>query len=125
MDAITPIKFCGKEAITSVEMHTTGEPTRIIINGYPALSGTLLQQRAEALAKHDHIRKRLMLEPAGHSDMYGAILCRRTELTDNGGAHIGVLFTHNDGYSTMCGHATIALGRSARHSRSRHISTKR
>lgn len=92
-------------------MHTTGEPTRIIISGYPILYGTLLQQRAEAKKKYDHIRKRLLLEPRGHYDMYGAILRSETELTKTGEAHIGVLFMTNDGYSTMCGHATIALGR--------------
>ncbi|KAF2106886.1 hypothetical protein BDV96DRAFT_590148 [Lophiotrema nucula] len=52
-----------------------------------------------------------MLEPVGNADMYGAILCPKTELTETGEAHIGVLFCHNEGYSTMCGHATIALGR--------------
>ena len=43
--------------------------------------------------------------------MYGAVLCLRTELTETGDAHIGVLFLTNEGYSTMCGHATLALGR--------------
>jgi trans-L-3-hydroxyproline dehydratase len=52
-----------------------------------------------------------MLEPRGHREMYGAILRNETELTEAGEAHIGVLFTTNEGYSTMCGHATIALGR--------------
>ncbi|KAF2016340.1 putative proline racemase [Aaosphaeria arxii CBS 175.79] len=101
----------AREPITCIDMHTTGEPTRIVIKGYPDLSGTLLQQKRQAKSQHDHIRKRLMLEPAGHADMYGAILRPRTELTETGDAHIGVLFTHNEGYSTMCGHATIALGR--------------
>ncbi|KIW87562.1 uncharacterized protein Z519_11886 [Cladophialophora bantiana CBS 173.52] len=97
--------------IACIEMHTCGEPTRIIIDGYPDLHGTLLEQRAEARAKYDHIRERVLLEPRGHYDMYGAILRARTELTVSGEAHIGVLFMTNDGYSTMCGHATIALGR--------------
>jgi len=52
-----------------------------------------------------------MFEPRGHDDMYGAILSADTELTESGEAHMGVLFTHNDGFSTMCGHATIAMGR--------------
>lgn len=110
MDAITRAHH-ENTLITCVNMHTTGEPTRIIISGYPTLGGTLLEQRAEARAKHDHIRKRLMLEPAGHADMYGAILRKETELTKSGEAHIGVLFLTNEDYSTMCGHATIALGR--------------
>ena len=92
-------------------MHTTGEPTRIIYKGFPSLPGTLLEQRALAKANHDHIRQQLILEPRGHWDMYGAVLCPDTELVASGEAHIGVLFMHNEGFSTMCGHATIALGR--------------
>ncbi|KIX94184.1 uncharacterized protein Z520_10211 [Fonsecaea multimorphosa CBS 102226] len=100
-----------KKPISCIEMHTCGEPTRIVIEGYPDLHGTLLEQRAEAKTKHDHIRKRVLLEPRGHYDMYGAILRPQTELTMSDQADIGVLFMTNDGYSTMCGHATIALGR--------------
>ncbi|KAJ7471405.1 proline racemase [Mycena galericulata] len=93
-------------------MHTSGEPTRIVVKGYPNLEGdTLLEKRRCAREKHDDIRKRLMREPRGHGEMYGAILVRETELTRSGEADIGVLFCHNEGYSTMCGHATIALGR--------------
>ncbi len=97
--------------ISCIEMHTCGEPTRIIIDGYPGLTGTLLEQKTQAKQQHDHLRKRLILEPRGHYDMYGAVLCRNTELTQSGTADMGVLFMTNDGYSTMCGHATIALGR--------------
>lgn len=102
-------------------MHTTGEPTRIVISGFPNLNiqtkqdhgepTTLLEQRKQAKTHHDHLRRRLMLEPRGHYDMYGAILIQDTELVRSGEAHIGVLFTHNQGFSTMCGHATLALGR--------------
>lgn len=60
---------------------------------------------------HDGVRKRLMLEPRGHDGMYGAIICPDTELVQSSAAHVGVLFIHNEGFSTMCGHATIALGR--------------
>jgi trans-L-3-hydroxyproline dehydratase len=97
--------------IDTVDMHTTGEPTRIIYRGFPTLSGTLLEQRAQANRDFDNVRSRLMLEPRGHNDMYGALLRPETELTKSGDAHIGVLFMGNDGFSTMCGHATIALGR--------------
>jgi trans-L-3-hydroxyproline dehydratase len=106
-----PSNVLVQSMIGCIEMHTTGEPTRIVTTGYPVLNGTLLQQRAEAKAKYDHIRRRLNWEPRGHFDMYGAILRPDTELTASGQAHIGVLFTTNEGYSTMCGHATIALGR--------------
>ncbi|KAE9962560.1 hypothetical protein BLS_008441 [Venturia inaequalis] len=112
MDSPTGVPLDGSSSIKTVDMHTTGEPTRIIYAGYPVLlGGTLLEQRAEAKSRYDHVRKSLMLEPRGHRDMYGAILRQDTELTATGEAHIGVLFTTNEGYSTMCGHATIALGR--------------
>ncbi|ESK88189.1 proline racemase [Moniliophthora roreri MCA 2997] len=101
-----------ENVIRVVDMHTSGEPTRIIVSGYPNLKGdTLLEKRRYAIDYHDDIRKLLMLEPRGHDGMYGAILVQETELTKVGEADIGVLFCHNEGYSTMCGHATIALGR--------------
>ncbi|KAF2214144.1 hypothetical protein CERZMDRAFT_38374 [Cercospora zeae-maydis SCOH1-5] len=110
MDVATQLKNY-ENAIHCIDMHTTGEPTRIVYSGYQTLSGTLLEQRAQAKRDHDHIRRKLMLEPRGHREMYGAILRPETEHTMTGAAHIGVLFLTNEGYSTMCGHATIALGR--------------
>ncbi|PIA94772.1 Trans-L-3-hydroxyproline dehydratase [Cercospora beticola] len=110
MDVAQQLKS-SENAIHCIDMHTTGEPTRIIYGGYPALSGTLLEQRAQAKQQYDHVRRKLMLEPRGHRDMYGAVLRQDTEHTTTGKAHIGVLFLTNEGYSTMCGHATIALGR--------------
>ncbi len=89
-------------------MHTAGEPVRIVTEGYPALPGaTILEKRRYAQAKLDHIRRRLMLEPRGHADMYGVIPVERSHPD----ADLAVLFMHNSGYSTMCGHATIAIGR--------------
>jgi trans-L-3-hydroxyproline dehydratase len=94
--------------ISTVEMHTGGEPTRIIIDGWPKLSGkTLLDKRRQAKEQFDHLRRSLMLEPRGHDGMYGALLVE----PDHPEADLGVLFMHNEGYSTMCGHATIALAR--------------
>lgn len=96
------------ETIQVVDMHTAGEPVRIITGGCPPLKGdTILQKRQDMADHHDHIRQRAMLEPRGHSEMYGAILTEPS-LTN---ADAAVLFMHNGGYSTMCGHATIALGR--------------
>lgn len=111
MDVIQSLTSGPNNPITCIDMHTTGEPTRIVVKGYPELSGTLLEQRAQAAKEYDHLRRRLMLEPRGHYDMYGAILRPITEKTRTGEADMGVLFMTNDGYSTMCGHATIALGR--------------
>lgn len=109
MDIVQQLEHNG--AIKCIDMHTTGEPTRIVYSGFPRLNGTLLEQRDQAKGQYDNIRKRLMLEPRGHYDMYGAIIIPETELVRSGEAHIGTLFTHNSGFSTMCGHATIALGR--------------
>ncbi len=90
------------------DMHTAGEPVRIITGGYPALKGkTLLEKRRDALEKHDWIRKALMHEPRGHAEMYGALPLEPCHPD----ADLSVLFMHHSGYSTMCGHATIALGR--------------
>lgn len=90
------------------DMHTAGEPVRIVTGGYPELSGaTLLEKRREARDQHDLVRRVVMLEPRGHSEMYGVIPVQ----PDHPDAALAVLFTHNEGYSTMCGHATIAMGR--------------
>ncbi|KAK8191341.1 proline racemase [Phyllosticta capitalensis] len=97
--------------IKTIEMHTTGEPTRIIYAGFPPLTGTLLEQRAAAKAHHDNVRKSVIHEPRGHHEMYGAALRPHTEHVDAGAAHMGALFLTHEGYSTMCGHATLALGR--------------
>ena len=94
--------------IATVEMHTGGEPVRIVTAGYPALAGhSLLDKRRDALAHHDSLRRLLMYEPRGHADMYGAVIVE----PDHPEADLAVLFLHNEGYSTMCGHAVIALGR--------------
>lgn len=94
--------------IQTVDMHTGGEPLRILLHGYPEIKGkSILQKRAYCSTHLDHIRKSLMWEPRGHADMYG---CYITDPNDDGAA-FGVIFMHNGGYSTMCGHATIALGR--------------
>jgi trans-L-3-hydroxyproline dehydratase len=90
------------------DMHTAGEPVRIVTGGYPALPGaTILDKRREARERLDHLRRALMLEPRGHAGMYGVIPVRPSHPD----AAAAALFMHNEGYSTMCGHATIALGR--------------
>ena len=93
-----------------VDMHTGGEPLRIVIDGYPDIpKGTILEKRAYVRDHFDHLRKILIFEPRGHYDMYGGLLVE----PDLPGADLAVLFMHNEGYSTMCGHAIIALGRYA------------
>ena len=96
--------------IETVEMHTGGEPVRIVVAGYPPIPGaTILEKRRHAREHLDHLRRLLMREPRGHAEMYGVIPVE----PDHPEADLAVLFTHNEGYSTMCGHATLALGRFA------------
>lgn len=96
--------------IDVIDMHTGGEPLRIITEGYPSIEGKTILEKRRYVSKHlDHLRKFLMFEPRGHKEMYGALLVEPT-LPE---ADLAVLFMHNEGYSTMCGHAVIALGRFA------------
>ncbi len=96
--------------VTTIEMHTGGEPVRIVTAGYPDIPGaTILQKRRFVRDNLDHLRRLLMFEPRGHFDMYGVIPVE----PDLAEADMAVLFMHNEGYSTMCGHAVIALGRYA------------
>ncbi len=92
--------------ITTIDAHAAGEPLRIITGGLPELPGVTILERRRYMQQHlDHIRKALMWEPRGHRDMYGAVLTERVTPE----ADLGVLFMHNEGYSTMCGHGIIAL----------------
>ncbi|MEV6282706.1 proline racemase family protein [Kribbella sp. NPDC051770] len=95
--------------ISTVDYHTAGEPFRIALSGVPDIPGaTVLDRRAFAQQSPevDAVRKFLVNEPRGHADMYGGFLVP----PNDDGAHFGVLFWHKDGYSTACGHGTIALG---------------
>jgi len=92
-----------------MDYHTAGEPFRIVSVGLPAIAGvTVLDKRAGAPSNPDleRIRKLLVNEPRGHADMYGGFIVE----PDDERADFGVLFWHGDGYSTACGHGTIALG---------------
>jgi proline racemase len=92
--------------VTVTDYHTGGEPFRIVTGGVPPLQGaTVLERRRYAAERLDHIRRLLVFEPRGHADMYG---CHVAPPNDDG-ADLGVVFFHNAGYSTACGHGTIAL----------------
>lgn len=94
------------QVITTIEAHAAGEPLRVITGGLPEIPGkTILEKRRYAKDHLDHFRTGLMWEPRGHADMYGAII---TEPVTHDG-DLGVLFLHNEGFSTMCGHGVIAL----------------
>ena len=100
--------FAFPPEILTCEMHTGGEPVRIVTGGYPHIPGaTILDKRRYARERLDHLRRFLMHEPRGHADMYGVIPVE----PDHPDADLAVLFCHNEGYSTMCGHATIAVAR--------------
>jgi proline racemase len=92
--------------IRTIDAHTAGEPLRLIIGGFPQPEGrTMLERREWLRQNHDDLRTAIMLEPRGHADMYGALLTP-PERPDS---DAGVLFMHNEGYSTMCGHGVIAV----------------
>ena len=92
--------------LRTIDAHAAGEPLRLIVDGFPTPRGrTMLEKREWVRRNADHVRRALMLEPRGHADMYGAIFTEPV----SPGAHAGVLFMHNEGYSTMCGHGVVAV----------------
>jgi len=96
----------GPTVVRTIDAHAEGEPLRVILDGLPSLEGdTILERRRFARQHIDTIRTALMWEPRGHADMYGCILTPPV----TPGADLGVLFVHNEGFSTMCGHGIIAV----------------
>jgi trans-L-3-hydroxyproline dehydratase len=96
----------GKIVLTTIDAHAAGEPLRIVTGGLPAIPGrTILERRRWLRDNFDHLRRALMWEPRGHYDMYGCVVLPPATPE----ADLGVLFLHNEGYSTMCGHGIIAL----------------
>ena len=92
--------------VRTIESHTGGEPFRVVVEGVPEIPGnTVLEKRRYAQEHLDALRRQLMWEPRGHADMYGCFLGEPT-LPDS---DLSVLFIHNEGFSTMCGHGIIAL----------------
>jgi len=90
----------------TLDFHTAGEPLRIVTSGLPEIPGDTMRDKRRYMQRQlDAYRRVLMLEPRGHADMYGAVITRPA--TPDG--DVGVLFMHNEGYSTMCGHGIIAL----------------
>ena len=96
----------GRLTVETLDLHCAGEPLRLIRSGYPTVPQLPINERRAWVREHaDHIRRLLMYEPRGHRDMYGAVLLP----PERDDADVAVLFMHNEGYSTMCGHGVIAL----------------
>ncbi|MGH8916372.1 MAG: proline racemase family protein [Acidimicrobiia bacterium] len=92
--------------VVVIESHTGGEPFRVVIDGAPEIQGdTMIERRRFAGENLDDLRRALMWEPRGHADMYGGIIGLPVDATSD----LSVLFVHNEGFSTMCGHGIIAL----------------
>ncbi|TQV89014.1 proline racemase family protein [Aliikangiella coralliicola] len=92
--------------IDVIDMHTGGEPLRVVINGYPQVQAdSLLEYRKQLKQNFDHFRTAIMFEPRGHADMYGCLLLPPF----NSQADCSAIFMHNEGYSSMCGHAVIGI----------------
>jgi proline racemase/trans-L-3-hydroxyproline dehydratase len=92
--------------ISAIDTHTSGEPTRIVLSGLPPIQGSTMAEKQQYMIDHlDHFRTLLMQEPRGHRDMFGAIITPPT--TDR--SQYGIIFIHNSGYVSMCGHATIGI----------------
>ena len=92
--------------IKTIDMHTGGEPLRVIIDGLPNLVGTSVLEYLRCMKdNYDIFRTTLIFEPRGHADMYGCVLLPPNDQSGD----FGILFLHNEGYSTMCGHAIIAI----------------
>lgn len=92
----------------TIESHTGGEPFRLFVSGVGELPGsTVLEKRRHAKERFDHLRQATMLEPRGHADMYGGWIAPPVRPDSD----LSVLFLHNEGFSTMCGHGIIALAK--------------
>ena len=95
------------DMIETVDTHTGGEPTRIILSGIPILKGSSVREKRDYFEKHyDYIRKRLTYEPRGHAGM----LCAAVVPPCDPRAHFGIIYFDDVQYLDMCGHASIGVG---------------
>ncbi|MGF7159124.1 proline racemase/trans-L-3-hydroxyproline dehydratase [Rhodoligotrophos appendicifer] len=97
----------SKHVISTIDSHTGGEPTRLIVSGIPLKGRTLLEQRDYMRNNLDHLRSALMCEPRGHRGMFGAVMAPATRPE----VDFGIIWVDHDGsYLNMCGHGTIGIG---------------
>lgn len=100
----TPKITYPDETFLVIDSHTMGEPTRVVLEGFPYLKGSSIMEKKEYLEQYyDDYRTALMMEPRGHKDMFGAVITKPVHKE----ADLGVIFMYNDGYLNMCGHGTI------------------
>jgi 4-hydroxyproline epimerase len=108
----TPSGLSFPDALVVVDSHTEGEPTRVIVDGFPELDGaTMAERRREFGERWDHLRSGTVCEPRGHDAMVGALLTPPV----NEGSLAGVIFFNNVGYLGMCGHGLMGLVRTLEH----------
>jgi 4-hydroxyproline epimerase len=99
-------------AIRVVDSHTEGEPTRVVIDGWPQPTGdTMAARRDDLRARFDHLREAVVCEPRGHSAIVGALLTPPVSPD----AAAGVIFFNNGTYLGMCGHGLIGVVRTLEH----------
>ena len=105
-EATLPARSAAWRRLRTIDAHTAGEPLRVVVGGVEPVPGAdMLEKRRFAQRELEDLRRALMWEPRGHADMYGAL--PTAPVTPDG--DLGVLFLHNAGWSTMCGHGVIAL----------------
>lgn len=102
----TPQIRSAEHRFLTIDSHTMGEPTRVVLRGFPDLEGQTMIERKQYLEKNlDHLRQALILEPRGHRDMFGAVVMEPISRE----AHLGVVFMDSGGYLNMCGHGSIGV----------------
>ena len=101
-----------QQRIKTIDSHTGGEPTRVVISGFPDLGNGRMEERLECFRRnYDELRAAIVREPRGHDALVGALLCEPVDDT----SAAGVIFFNNVGYLGMCGHGTIGLVRTLEH----------
>jgi proline racemase len=101
-----PIRFKAMKTLRVIDSHTAGEPTRVVIDGFPDLpAGTVAERLLTVRGKYDHYRSAIVRAPRGSDALVGALLLGPVDPT----CSAGVIYFNNLGYLGMCGHGTIGL----------------
>ena len=110
--ALAAPAFAWPERVAVVDSHTEGEPTRVVVGGWPQPEGRTMAERRGFLLRHqDRLRQALVCEPRGHDAIVGALLTPAVEP----GSGTGVVFFNNKGGLGMCGHGLIGVVRTLEH----------